>query len=128
MRDNPDYQRILELHHSWVEAELRGDIPSMLRLCSEEIRFYPPGSSPIEGKSAVGILLQNDVQKIERLEIKDLVIDVSGNLAYKTASFATHVRSDSESESTLYEGNHLWILRREDYDWRIIIVSWSFVQ
>ena len=128
MRENPEYQRIMELHHSWIEAELRGDIPSMLRLCSEEIRFLPPGSAPIEGKSAVGILLQNDQQKIERLEIKDLVIDVSGNLAYKTASFATYVRSDSYSEPAIYEGNHLWILRREDYDWRIIIVAWSIIQ
>jgi ketosteroid isomerase-like protein len=121
MRDNPDYQRILELHNLWIEAELRGDIQSMLRICSEEIRFYPPDSAPVEGKSAVSVLLQSDQQNIERIEIKDLLIEVSGNLAYKTASFATHV----QSEPSLYEGNHLWILRREEFDWRILIVSWS---
>jgi ketosteroid isomerase-like protein len=121
MREDRDYQRILELHHTWIEAELRGDIDSILRMCSEEIRFFPPNSKSVEGKSAISTLLQNELQLIEKIETFNVEIDISGNLAYKTASFITHVKSET------YEGNHLWILRRQDYDWLVTIVAWSLI-
>jgi ketosteroid isomerase-like protein len=121
MYEDRDYQRILELHHAWIEAEIRGDVASILRMCSEEIRFFPPNSKTVEGKSAVGILLQNDLQLIEKIETFNLEIEISGNLAYKTASFVTHVKSDT------YEGNHIWILRRHAFDWQVIVVAWSLI-
>jgi ketosteroid isomerase-like protein len=121
MGEDDDYQRILKLHHAWIEAELRGDVASLLRMCSDEIRFFPPNAKPVEGKSAISTLLQNDLQLIEKIETYNLEIEISGNLAYKTASFVTHVKSNT------YEGNHLWILRRYGFDWQLIIVAWSLI-
>ncbi len=128
MRQDTDYQQIMDLHLAWIDAELRGDIPSILRMCSDDIRFYPPDSRTIEGKNAVSIQLQSDQETIERVTTFGLVIDVSGNLAYKTASFITHVRSGSESDPAIHEGNHIWVLRRQDSDWRVIIVAWSLIK
>jgi ketosteroid isomerase-like protein len=122
-----DRNAILELHHAWIEAELSGDYSRMLAMCSDDIKLVPPESVPVEGKAAVGVMLQGGTHEVEKVKTFELQIEVSGSLAYKTCSFAAFERTTNESDEMMYQGHSLWILRKENGKWRILIVSWSII-
>lgn len=113
------------IHQTWIDAEQRGDVEVMLALCSDDIRFFPPDLPARQGKNAIRELLQTPVDSVKEINISNIQIEISGSLAYKTASFVTHSKKSPELQTTTIQGNHLWVLRRESTQWRIIIVSWS---
>jgi ketosteroid isomerase-like protein len=117
-----DHEQILGVHQAWLEAERNGDVETMLHFCSGDIRFLPPDQSSIYGKYAVLQFLQTNDSSNYHVEITDLQIQICGNLAYKSADFITTSGSGSEDK---IHGHHLWILRKEDFHWRIVMVAWT---
>ena len=122
---NEDRDSILAIHHSWIDAEQRRDLNAMLDLCTPDIRFIPPNVPTKQGKDAVHEFLQESRDVIMQLEISNMNIEISGSLAYKTASFVAHVEQRDAPAVQTIRGNHLWVLRREGSQWRIAIVAWS---
>ena len=120
-----DNDEIMAVHQAWIDAEHRGDVEAMLSLCSADIRFFPPGLPARQGKDAAREVLKIPVDSIKDISISNIHVEISGSLAYKTASFITHSERFPESKVTTIKGNHIWVLRRESSKWRIIIVAWS---
>lgn len=120
-----DQEQILDLHQAWLDAELDRNITILLQLCSDDIRFYPPNSPPIDGKLAVRKFLEPEPHRISSVETSSPQIEISGNLACKTATFTTRFSSERESDVRVVRGNHIWILRRNSGQWRITIIAWS---
>ena len=122
---NEDQDSILEIHHAWIDAEQRGDIEAMLELCAQDVRFIPPNMPSKKGKDTLREFLQKSGDVIKELEISNMDIEISGSLAYKTASFVAHVEELDASAVQTIRGTHLWVLRREGFQWKIAIVAWS---
>ena len=115
----------MAIHKAWLDAEGQGDIESMLSLCSNNIRLCPPDRSVKQGRLAVREYLQTSPDSIQDIEISNIHIEISGSLAYKTADFVTKLDELQQSKPRTIQGSHLWVLRREDTGWRIIIIVWS---
>jgi ketosteroid isomerase-like protein len=117
-----DKDEIMAIHKTWIDAERRGDVDAMLSLCSSDIRLFAAELSTKQGKHAVREFLQTSVGSIQNINISNIEIEISGSLAYKTASFLTESQEFPELK---VQGSHLWILRREEFGWRILIVTWA---
>jgi uncharacterized protein (TIGR02246 family) len=120
-----DKDQIMALHNAWMDAEQRGDVDAMLSLCSSDIRLIPPDLPILQGKQAIREFLQAPQESINRINISNIHVEIGGTLALKTASFVSEFRGISNSQVKTIQGSHLWVLRREDSEWRIIIVAWS---
>jgi ketosteroid isomerase-like protein len=123
-----DDSAILAVHEAWLKAELSGNVDALLALCTSDIRFFPPGCDPLEGTSAVRILLESAQTRPRDIRTADIRIEVSASLAFKSASFSTVLASPASSSPSTVSGHHLWILRREQAGWRVAAVAWSIRQ
>jgi ketosteroid isomerase-like protein len=117
------FEAIRQVHEAWLDAELRGDIESILRLCTPDVRWLAPGRPVLEGREAGRQLLEG--VQVELLDIRagDLRIEHSGELAFKTSRYESRYRAGGQEEVAC--GTHLWILRREGVAWRVALVTWQ---
>jgi ketosteroid isomerase-like protein len=120
-----DKDSILAIHHAWINAEQAGDVEAMLSLCAADIRLFPPSNPSKQGKDAVRESLLESSDSTIDLDVSNIYIEISGILAYKTASFVARVEQSDGSAVKTVQGSHLWVLRREGSDWLITIVAWS---
>ncbi len=118
-----DIAAIHEVHAAWLAAELAGDPTGMLALCTDDVRWLIPQSVPRVGKAAVLEFLRAMDAQLEAIHMCDVTIEVSGNLAYKTACYVTRYRLAGDRDVRVGRGTHLWILRRCDATWRVALVT-----
>jgi ketosteroid isomerase-like protein len=124
LTDNPAaLEAIRQLHAAWLAAELRGDVESILRLCTPDVRWLVPGHPVLEGREAGRQLLRAPQVEILGLRADDVRIEQSGELACKTSRYETRYRI-GEGER-IARGTHLWILRRQGMGWGVALVTWQ---
>lgn len=119
---------VLAVHARWIAFESDGATMRVLELCSEDVVWRPPGEPPISGKPAVRAWLAGRSNgHVERIDITNLRVDVSGDVAVKQADFATRVRSVPGEVRVTVRGTHAWTLRRamSDGAWLVTDVAWS---
>lgn len=122
-----DRDSIHEIHRQWLAFERAGRTDSVLDLCSDDVIWLVPGIGALRGRAAVAEWLRHQPPFIiDSLDISGLLLEISGDLAVKTADFQTTLRSTADAESRTVSGTHLWTLRKQsDGSWRVIGVCWS---
>ena len=119
-----DYAAIRDVHDAWIAAEVRGDVQSVLALCSEGIQILTPNAEWVDGRAAVQQLLQRDAISVEGIETRDLRVAEAGGLAYKICRYETHFTAEGGPEGGVARGTHLWILRKDGGEWKVVLVTW----
>lgn len=117
-----DLYNIKDLHRRWIAKELEGDEPAVVDLCTADVKWLVPDAPPIVGKDEIAKYLATHHVKIETIDVSDPAIEGSGTIAYLTSNY----RACFVSEGLLEEakGTHLWVLRKEDNEWRVAVVTW----
>lgn len=124
-----DQEMILEIHRQWLERELSGHPLEVLDLCSEDILWIIPGAKNVSGKENVRKWLRiQPAVVIEAIDIDQMIIELSSQVAIKTANFTTTIRD--QNASLQVKGSHLWTLRKdvEKAIWQVTRVSWSIIK
>lgn len=116
-------EAIRQLHEAWLAAELRGDVDSILRLCTPDVRWLVPGHPVLEGREAGRQLLRTPQLELLGLRADDVRIEQSGELACKTSRYETRYRTGGRER--IARGTHLWILRRQGMGWGVALVTWQ---
>ena len=76
---------IRQLHDAWLAAELRGDVDTVLNLCTPDVRWLVPGRPALEGRQAGRELLQAPRVKLLALRASDVRVEQSGSCPAKLA-------------------------------------------
>ncbi len=118
-----DIKAIARLHQMWIAAELAGNTAEVLHFCTDEALWIPPDGPVLEGHAALG-LLQEPAIEVQDINIKNLKIRGSGNVAYLTGSYATKYTVSGQSGLRTARGTQLWILHKVP-PWKVAIISWS---
>ena len=118
--------RQIELvHSSWLRFEVAGEHHKLVSLCADDVQLRPPYELPLVGRHAVSGWLAQDVKRVHHIEISDLQVTGSSEIAYLTAGYRTTFSSPTNSRPQEVCGHHLWLLRHHDCLWLVILVSWS---
>jgi len=116
---------IEQIHSNWIKFEVTGEDQRLLALCADDIELLPPHAKPVFGRAAVSALMARRTTKILGIEITDLRIRGSKDIAYLTASYKTTFTSAEDSTVRYALGNHLWILQKRYGTWVVTLASWS---
>jgi len=122
-----DNMTIKQIHQTWIESEIDGEMEKQLDLCSSDITFIPPDASVVTGKDQIKNWLKTNESKIEEIKISNLRIEGNNSIAYKVADFETIFVSEN-NEKTRIKGMHLWILSKINTIWLVRAVTWSIVK
>ena len=120
------FDAIKAVHEAWLAAELRGDVESILRLCTPDIVWLPPGRPGLEGHEAGRQLLQSGSAEVLDIRTSEIRVQQSGDLAVKTSRYETRYRTPGQDG--IGRGTHLWVLRRAGLAWRVALVTWQVEQ
>jgi ketosteroid isomerase-like protein len=121
------FREIEQIHSNWIEYEIAGDNHSLMALCADDIELWPPDAQPLLGRAAVSAQMACRMTTIHSIEITDLRIRGSNEIAYLTASYQTTFSSAEDSTCKQARGSHLWMLRKRTDTWVVTLVSWSVV-
>ncbi len=119
-----DCAAIRDVHDVWIAAEVRGDMQTVLALCSDDVQILTPNTEIVEGEAAVQEMLQPDAIKLDGIETRDLRVAGAGYLAYKTCRYETRFIVQGGPENRVARGTHLWILRKDGGNWKVVLVTW----
>ena len=116
-------QSILAIQQQWLDYELAGNTTGVVSLCLEDVVWLPPNELALRGKSVVTAWLATlPKHRIRRIEITNVQIHYSDDLAYKVADFMTWFEDADEPVT----GTHLWVLRKiVPEHWHVAVVAWS---
>ena len=120
-----DRRQIEQIHSSWIEFEIAGANDNLMKLCADDIEFYPPDGQPVRGRAEVGAQFTHGTRRVQSIEISACHIRGSNEIAYLTASYKTTFSSVEQSAPKQLLGSHLWILQKRDGVWLVTLVSWS---
>lgn len=120
-----DITAILELHDRWLKEELAGNEYQIIRFCTDDIRWIPPNTRPLEGKATIAKYLAGNHVELKDIQIADTRVYGSDSLAYLTSNFSTRYVTQQTAGIHESTGTHLWILRNEAGVWQVTVVAWS---
>jgi ketosteroid isomerase-like protein len=123
--DDVAHVAVIQVHEAWVAAELSGDIERVLSLCTSDVRWLAPDSEIVVGREAGRRLLTNTQVELRNIMASDVHVEISGDLAFKTSRYETHYRLRGQKTLHIARGTHVWILRREEAEWRVALVTWQ---
>jgi ketosteroid isomerase-like protein len=118
-------QALIQFQERWLNLELTGRSEELLGLCTDDVVWFPPERKPLVGKLAVKAYLESArYTKIVSIELSDLFLKYSTDLAIKRANFKTTIVIDGQH--VVIQGTHLWTLIRavDAVDWRISNLVW----
>jgi len=119
-----DEQAIRDLVATWMDASIRGDLPTVLSLMSEDVVFLTPGRPPMRGRQAFAAASKGMAASGLRLEghfdIQE--IEIAGDFAYcwnhitvtMVPPSGTPVRRSGPALSILRKGaDDKWVIVRD---------------
>lgn len=118
-------QALMEFQERWLNLELTGRSEELLGLCTDDVVWFPPERKPLVGKLAVKAYLESArYTKIVSIELSDLFLKYSTDLAIKRANFRTTIEIDDQNFTV--QGTHLWTLIKagDTAEWRISNLVW----
>jgi ketosteroid isomerase-like protein len=126
MLSDEDVNQIKDLHDLWIAKEVAGDYSAVVDLCASDIQWLPPDVPPIVSKEKVREYLATHQVRLLSVDATDLFVRGDASVAYLTSNYCTRYSTDGHSE-VVHEasGTHLWILRKENKEWRVAVLTWS---
>ena len=125
LREQDFSPELLRVHQKWIDAELRGNIEDLLKLCTDDIQFLAPGAKLIAGKSAVRAFLERSNSQPLSIDTAELHFEVDRSIAFKTCRFTTRLApTNEEGPEVQVNGIHVWILRHFEGKWLVTYVTW----
>ena len=125
MLSEADERSIRRLHDAWIEAEQRGDVESVLSLCTEDVEWLPPGGPSIFGRDAGRDLLVTPGIQLLTIQITHFVLDGAGGQATKACRYETVFELMETHIRGVARGTHMWKLEQGVHGWRVASVSWQ---
>ena len=120
---------LFRIHQDWINAEMRGDVEELLKLCTADVQFLAPGAELIVGKHAVRAFLEASNSQLLSVDTADLRFEAGETFAFKTCRFTTRLeRPDGSGLETKLSGIHAWLLRRDEGRWLVSYVTWHLRQ
>lgn len=122
-----DREDIVAIHRSWIACERDGREEEVLSLCTDEVCWRVPGLGALVGQPCVrDYLRQHPSPRILELDAPITALQVTGDLAVKTARFTTTVDAADGAPAMTYRGQHLWVLCRSGAGcpWKVSEISW----
>src|SRR5258708_17722041 len=116
-------REIERIHSNWIEYEVAGDNQSLMALCGDEIELWPPDAQPLLGRAAVSAQMARGMTTIHSIEITDLRIPGSNEIAYLTANYRTTYSSAEDSTCRQAVGSHLCMLRKRTGTWAVTLAG-----
>ena len=120
-----DVREIKQLHDKWIAKELADQSSQLLDLCAEEIQWIPPDAPPLQGKKAIAKYLEDSKVALQQVDVDDVFIGGSDTTAYLTSNYRARFFPTGVSEIQEATGTHFWVLRKQDREWRVVVVAWS---
>ena len=117
--------KIEQIHSRWIQFEIAGEDHRLIELCASDIELWPPDAPPVRGRLAVSAYMAQETARIHRIEITELRIRGSNEVAYLTANYETTFSTMDDPNPRQVLGSHLWILRMQADLWLVALVSWS---
>jgi len=116
-----DDRVIRNVIESWYCAMEEGDVAELLSLVTTDVIVKAPGSEPISGKKqlerALNAFLQTHAETVD-YEVDE--VEKSGQLAFASISERATIQPRSGANTSIVNGLHLTILRRQpDGAWLI---------
>jgi uncharacterized protein (TIGR02246 family) len=127
MLSESDLQAIRAVEQRWLAAEIAGDPAAVLEVCADDVVWMPPGEEALQGKAAIRAWLGQPADRIDDLRLTNVRIEGDGDIAYKTAGYRTRYVPGGSTQPVTATGSHVWVLRRVDGSWRVVLVAWTFL-
>jgi uncharacterized protein (TIGR02246 family) len=109
-----DEQAIRDLMDTWLRATSAGDLPTVLRLMSEDAVFLVPGQPPMHGKHAFAEAFQSMIPAVKiEASHETREIQVHGEIAWCWSYLSVTITPRGGGQSSRRAGHTLSILRRE---------------
>ena len=110
-----DEQAIREMVDTWLAANKKGDIKTILNMVADDVVFITPGREPF-GKEAFANANEDDIKMDATIDIKEL--EVLGDWAWMRSFLRLTFTKDREPKK--HSGHILTILnKRPDGQWVI---------
>jgi hypothetical protein len=93
-------------------------VDDVLVLCTQDVVIQPPLGAAVSGRDQARAFFLGAAGQIEEIEIGDVSLEVSTELAVKRARFRTRLAAQPAPVS----GTHLWVLRPR---WKVAFITWS---
>jgi ketosteroid isomerase-like protein len=116
---------IEQIHAKWIAFEVAGENHRLIELCADDIELRPPDREPVLGVAAVSAQLADGDSRIHNIEITDLRVRGSNEIAYLTANYKTQFSLPEDASPRQAVGSHVWILRKKHHEWLVALVAWS---
>jgi len=113
------------LHDTWFEAERRGDVESVLSLCTEDVAWVPPGGPLVFGREAGRDVLVTPGIRLLSIQITDFMLDGAEGRAIKACRYETVFELTETRIRGVARGTHTWKLEQGVHGWRVASVSWQ---
>jgi len=115
-------QQIRDLIATWIRASIAGDLPTVLKLMSEDVVFLIAGHPPMMGREAFAAASRAAAGKFEieaHSDVKE--IQVFGDVAYCWTHLSMKVTPHSTGMPTRRSGHTLSVLRKmSEGNWVLI--------
>src|SRR5262245_35101510 len=113
MSATKDEQAIRNLYTAWRQATLTEDLPTILKLITDDAVFLVPGEPPIKGKEQFAQMFET-VRGKYQIEAQSEFdeIDIHGDQAYVLSRLAVSMKPKSGGTPQVNSGHTLTILRK----------------
>ncbi len=119
-----DVAEIRRVEQLFVQAQLAGNIDSVLALRTPDIVWLPPGAPFLAGKAALREFLQNSGIRLTSFRVTPLWTEGRGDLAYNRGKYTSTVVAGADTTNEV--GKYLQIWRRQnDGSWLIAVDIWN---
>jgi uncharacterized protein (TIGR02246 family) len=102
------------------------DVAGMLSLFTEDAVFIPPNEDPIKGRKALKRVFENWFSTFEDMELKTLIVDVTGMGDVAAVWYAIVLRTKRKGqEATETRGRGIVIFKRTRDGWKMHWDIWN---
>jgi uncharacterized protein (TIGR02246 family) len=107
----------------WVEFFNKGDFTGVASLYTEDATAFPPGSSMVKGRPAIGTMWKNMAEKVTDPQLTTLDVKPLGpSAAREIGTFSLKTKGPTPQEVT---GKYVVVWEKVGGDWKLAADIWN---
>jgi uncharacterized protein (TIGR02246 family) len=107
----------------WVELFNKGDFAGVASLYTEDATAFPPGSSMVKGRPAIGMMWKNMAEKVTDPQLTTLDVKPYGpSAAREIGTFSLKTKGPAPQEVT---GKYVVVWEQVGGDWKLAADIWN---